>query len=175
MLQLQAKRTAEDASAIKTEGKFTPFIFSEELGPWFNPDDLPRTAAFLKEVNQDAGNVCGDAKEIFHRERPYIMDSRIHPCAEKEKSYSYPSGHSTGPMVLALTLSQMFPQHADALIARARLIGDDRVVAGQHFPSDVEAGRTLAKAIFQQMLKNPDFQAAMEKAKDECLSKEQAK
>jgi acid phosphatase (class A) len=175
LLQLQAKRTGADVARIKIEGKFTPFIFSEVLGPWFNPDDLPRTAAFLKEVIQDAGNICGDAKDIFDRERPYIVDSRIHPCADKDKSYSYPSGHSTRSMVLALTLAQMFPQHADALIARARLIGDDRALAGQHFPSDVEAGRTLAKAIFQQMLKNPDFQAAMEKAKDECLSKEQAK
>ncbi len=175
MLQLQAKRTEADVKRIKSEVKFTPFIFSQVLGSWFNPDDLPTTAAFLKDVMKNAQGICGQAKEVFARDRPFLVDSRIHPCVAKEKSYSYPSGHSTRSMVLALTLAQIFPDQKDALIARARLIGDDRVLAGQHFPSDVEAGRTLAEVIFRQMMKDPDFQADLQKAKDECMAKEKAK
>ncbi|HEX4055920.1 MAG TPA: phosphatase PAP2 family protein [Tepidisphaeraceae bacterium] len=175
LLQLQAKRTDADVKRIRSEVKFTPFIFSDVLGSWFNPDDLPTTAGFLKEVMKNAASVEGHAKVIFGRHRPFVVDSRIHPCVEKEKTYSYPSGHATRSMVLALTLAQMFPDHKDALIAQAKQIGDDRVLAGQHFPSDVEAGRTLAKAIFQQMTKNPDFQAELQKARDECLAKDTAK
>ena len=60
-------------------------------------------------------------------------------------------------------------------MARAKLVGDDRALAGQHFPSDVAAGRILAKAIFEKMMQNPDFQGELDKAKEECLSKEKAK
>lgn len=175
LLQLQAKRTDADVKRIQSEVKMTPFIFSNVLGSWFNPDDLPTTAAFLKDVMKNAASIDSDAKDIFGRNRPFLVDSRIHPCVEKEKTYSYPSGHSTRSMVLALTLAQMFPDQKDALIAKARQIGDDRALAGQHFPSDVEAGRTLATAIFQQMTKNPDFQAELQKAREECLAKENAK
>jgi acid phosphatase (class A) len=175
LLQLQAKRTDADVARIKTEFELTPFLFSEVLGSWFNPDDLPATAKFLAQVMKNAGSISSQAKDIFKRDRPFTVDPRIHPCMEKETTFSYPSGHSTRSMVLALALARMFPEHADALIARAKLVGDDRALAGEHFPGDVEAGRTLAKAIFQQMMKSPEFQAEMEKAKNESLAKEPSK
>jgi acid phosphatase (class A) len=75
-------------------------------------------------------------------------------------------------MVLALTLAEIFPDQKDALIARAKLIGDDRELAGEHFPSDVEAGRTLAKAIFEKMSENPDFKTELEQVQEECLAHE---
>ena len=78
-------------------------------------------------------------------------------------------------MVLAMTLAEMLPDQKMVVIAQGRLIGDDRVVAGQHFPSDVAAGRILAKAIFEKMMQNPDFQAQLVKAKQECLAKEPVK
>ncbi len=172
MLKLQAARSSDDSKRVMAEAKFTPFVFSQELGSWFNPDDLPQTAAFLVKVNKEAGEVCAAGKLIFQRPRPFLTDPRIHPCVENEKTFSYPSSHSTRAMTLALTLSLMFPDHKDALIAHGKLIGDDRVVAGQHFPSDVAAGRILAKAIFEKMQKDDDFQADFAKAKAECLAKE---
>jgi acid phosphatase (class A) len=175
LLQLQSTRTEADIARIKIEVKFTPFLFSEILGSKFNPDDLPITAKFLAKTMKSSNAISNQAKDIFKRERPFNVDSRIQPCVENEKTFSYPSGHSTRSMVIALTLAQIFPDHADALIARAKLVGDDRETAGEHFPSDVEAGRTLAKAIFDQLQKTPDFQTDLEKAKDECLAKTPSK
>ena len=175
LLKLQDQRTAQDVKRIASETKMTPFLFSEVLGSWFNPDDLPTTATFLAKVMKESGAVCSAAKEVFGRDRPFKVDPRIKPCVEKEKTYSYPSSHSLRSMVLAMTLAQIFPDQKDALIARAKLVGDDRTLAGQHFPSDVAAGRILAKAIFQKMMQNPDFQSQLEKARDECLAKEKVK
>jgi len=39
-----------------------------------------------------------------------------------EKSFSYPSGHSTESMVLALVLADLIPDRQDAIIAGARAI-----------------------------------------------------
>ncbi|MGD0770167.1 MAG: phosphatase PAP2 family protein [Tepidisphaeraceae bacterium] len=175
LLKLQDQRSPQDVKRITAESKMTPFLFSEVLGSWFNPDDLPTTATFLANVMKESGAVCSAAKDVFHRDRPFKVDPRIKPCVEKEKTFSYPSSHSLRSMVLALTLAEIFPDQKDALIARAKLVGDDRALAGQHFPSDVAAGRILAKAVFQKMMQNPDFQSQLEKAKDECLAKKKAK
>jgi acid phosphatase (class A) len=86
----------------------------------------------------------------------------------KETGFSHPSGHATGGMTYALVLAEMFPEHKDALIARGEQIGEDREVAGVHYPSDVVAGRKIAKEIVKRLLANPDFHAEMQKAIEEC-------
>jgi acid phosphatase (class A) len=174
LLQLQAKRTDADVKRIKVESKMTGFIFSQSVGSWFNPDDLPVTADFLNDVLTDSKAVCKSAKDVFKRRRPYLIDSRIKPC-ETEDSYAYPSSHSTRAIVLAMTVAQIVPDKKVVLIAQANDIGDDRALAGQHFPSDVAAGRILGKAIFEKMMENPDFKAELQKAKAECLAKEPVK
>jgi len=172
LLGLQNSRTDADIKRARAEAHLTPFVFSEVLGSWFNPDDLPVTAAFLANVMKETGSVATVGKDLFQRRRPYLVDTRIQPCVELEKTFSYPSGHSTRSMVLALTLAEIFPDQKDALIARAKLIGYDRELAGEHFPSDVAAGQTLAKAIFEKMDANPDFKADIEKVQEECLAHE---
>jgi acid phosphatase (class A) len=174
MLKLQAERTDADVKRIKIESKMTGFIFSQSVGSWFNPDVLPITADFLSKVLDDSKTVCKAAKDVFERKRPYLTDSRIKPC-ETEDTYSYPSSHSNRATVLALTIAQILPEDKDALIAQAKEIGDDRALAGQHFPSDVAAGRILGNAIFVKMMQNPDFQTQLAAAKQECQAKEPAK
>jgi len=83
------------------------------------------------------------------------------------KNASYPSGHSTYGTVDALVLAELAPDLHDALIARGEQIGDDRVIAGVHFPSDVTAGRTLGNAIFSVMAASPVFQEDLTAAKAE--------
>lgn len=150
----------------------TPFIFSKTLGSWFNPDDLPETAKFLTKVMKDGSEVCVAGKNIFQRLRPFKTDERLHPVSDKEKTFSYPSSHSTRATVLALVLSEMLPDESKALMAEATQIGHDRVIAGQHYPSDVAAGRVLAAAIFDKMKEDPKFQKELAEAKAECAGKE---
>ena len=171
MLQLQGQRTDADVQRIKVESKMTGFIFSQSIGSWFNSDDLPVTADFLNKVLLDSKTICKAAKAVFERKRPYLVDSRIKPC-ETEDTYSYPSSHSTRAVVLAMTIAQIFPDEKGPLFAQAKLIGDDRALAGQHFPSDVAGGRILGKAIFEKMMQNPEFQSELAKAKQECQAKE---
>ncbi len=48
-------------------------------------------------------------------------------------------------------------------------MGEDRVISGIHFPSDVEAGQILGKAIAEKLLNDPAFQTALNAARDECM------
>jgi hypothetical protein len=54
-------------------------------------------------------------------------------------------------------------------MARGRLIGDDRYIAGMHYPSDVEAGQKLGEEVAHRLLENRDFKIALDRAKEECM------
>jgi len=168
ILSLQQSRTPEEIARAKSEVTMSPWILSGVLGSTFNPDDLPLTAKFLTQITKDTNSLANPAKDFFARKRPPFIDPRVKPCVPLEATASYPSGHSTRATVWALVLSEIFPDKRDALIARAHQIGDDRVLGGVHYPSDIAAGRTLAAAIVKQMLAHPDFQKQLQAVEEEC-------
>jgi len=130
----------------------------------------PKQQQFLDKVEKQ----LTDAKDTFNRKRPFEITKKTKLFVPIESTPSYPSGHSTRATLWALVLAQIFPDQKDALMARARQVGDDRVLGGVHFPSDVEAGRKLAAAIADQMLTDPDFQSQLAAAKTECLAKQKS-
>jgi hypothetical protein len=168
MLAMQERRTAEEIKRCKSEEKVTPFVFSEILGDSFNPKNLPTTAQLFLKATTESTEVAQAAKDKYARVRPPVADPRIHPCVTLEKTGSFPSGHATRGVVWATLLSEIFPDKRDALMARGKLIGQDRALAGMHYPSDVSAGQKLGAAIARKMLENEQFKAEFEKVKEEC-------
>lgn len=94
------------------------------------------------------------AKKTFDRDRPYVANSNIIPCIPFAKSKAYPSGHTIIARVFALKLSQIYPERAAAFMQRADEVALNRVIGGVHHPSDIEAGKVLGDAIFNQLLNN---------------------
>jgi acid phosphatase (class A) len=158
--------TSNDVAAAYSEKKFSVFNFAEAVGPYFQPDKLPKTAAFFEKVQSDAATVTDLGKDYFKRPRPFVTDPSL-ANGKLEKSFSYPSGHSTESMVLALVLADLIPDKHDAIIAHARMIGWHRVEIARHYPTDIFAGRTLAIAIVKQFKKSDAFQKEFEAAKAE--------
>ena len=147
-----------DKNAAYSEKEFNVFSFSEAVGDYFTATNLPITAAFFEKVHSDAATVTDLGKDYFKRPRPFMTDPSLAVNNGKlEKSFSYPSGHSTESMVLALVLSDLIPEKHDAIIARARTIGWHRVEIARHYPSDIFAGRILARAIVRDLEQNDAF------------------
>ncbi len=121
-----------------------------------------------------AETVTDNAKDYYKRPRPYTTDPSL-ANGKLEKSFSYPSGHSTESMVLALVLADLFPDQHDAIIAKARSIGWHRVEIARHYPTDIYAGRVLAQAIVREMKESPDFQKDFAVAKAEVAAAQMAK
>ncbi|HTX20424.1 MAG TPA: phosphatase PAP2 family protein [Candidatus Aquilonibacter sp.] len=161
--------TSNDIAVAYSFKKFDIFTFTPAIGGFFQPGKFPKTEAFFKRVQSDAEAVTDNAKDYYKRPRPFVTDPSL-ANGKLEKSFSYPSGHSTESMVLALVLADLFPAHRDAIIAEARSIGWHRVMIARHYPTDIVAGRVLAQAIVRQMKKNDAFQKDFAGAKAEIAA-----
>lgn len=168
LLEWQEKRTPTDVDRCKSEEAADPFIFSGILGEKFKAETLPLTTIMLKGVQTDIKAITTLAKAKWERKRPPYADARIKPCVKIEENGSYPSAHAVRGVVWSRILAEMFPDKKDELLKRGLLMGEDRVIAGIHFPSDVAAGQKLGDAIADKLLANAEFQTALKEAKAEC-------
>jgi len=158
-----------DKQAAYDEKKFSVFNFTGAVGAYFVETNLPKTAAFFEKVQLDAETVTDLGKDYFHRPRPFTTDTNL-MNGKLEKSFSYPSGHSTESMVLALVLAELLPAQHDAILEHARLMGWHRVQIARHYPTDIYAGRVLAQAIVKQFKKSEVFQKDFAAAKAEVAA-----
>jgi len=86
-------------------------------------------------------------KSSFKRPRPFLLEPRIEPVVDKPPNDAYPSGHSMWARTVGLLLADMLPEHREKIMARSDEYAFNRVVAGVHYPSDVESGKLAATAL----------------------------
>jgi acid phosphatase (class A) len=83
----------------------------------------------------------------------------------REPGYSYPSGHTTRSRLCALVLGELDPGKRKEINQVAERVGLDRILAGEHYLTDIEGGRKLAKILYSCLNKNPDFRAELAEVK----------
>lgn len=170
ILQAQADRTPEQVARIEAEKTYDVMAFGNVVGPLLGKVDdgkLPATSALLAGVTATAKPIAETAANDWDRTPPFAVNARIFPAIAKPAGGSYPSPESTQATVDALVLAQLVPDDKQAILARGRQIGDDRVVAGVQFPSDVIAGRVLGQAVFNAMMRDPRFRSDLAAARAE--------
>ncbi len=164
----QKNRTEAQVKAALADNVLTIFDFvSNVLGPDFRKEKLPVAAGFFEKVFRDQIEACLEIKDHYNRKRPFVIDPGIKPIYDQKPNPSYPSGHSTTGYVYATILSMMMPEKAQVIFERAAVYGRNRVIAGVHFPTDVEAGKTSAAAIANALVQQPLFMRDFERAKKE--------
>lgn len=167
--------SAERRAQALEDNAIDPFAaFDSVLDETFTAANFPATAAVLMRAGR-AGGFAGDpVKFLYRRVRPFVTDATIAPCipddARLRASFSYPSGHAALGFSWAIVLAELVPSRADALIERGRDFTWSRVVCGLHYPSDVEAGRTVAAAAMARLHADPDFQREMDAARAELAA-----
>jgi acid phosphatase (class A) len=170
LLYVQANRTPEQAKLAKEMESPSVFGMNREfLGEWFTRENLPKTAAILREASKAADPVLNAAKKNWARPRPYVRSSLIQPVVGKPgDAGSYPSGHTFGISIPEFLLSAAFPEHAEEFDARIHRVMWGRIAGGVHFPSDTEAGRLLARSVMDKMLATPAMKEAIQTIRAEA-------
>jgi len=171
--RIEATRTpAQIAAAKADEDEEDMFAYKSVLGAAFNPDALPITAELGVHVKNEQSVAGGALKAIFARPRPYQTDKTLHPvCALTAAANSYPSGHALTGFLEGLTLAEIVPEKRVEILARADDYAHNRLVCGVHYPSDTEASRRVAYAVFGYMMATPKFQHDLAAAKAETRAK----
>ena len=130
----------------------------------------PKTKALLKHVQMDASLALFHAKKRFNRARPHQLEQRLRPAIPVPAHPAYPSSHALQGYMVARTLSLLFPENSQELMAAGEQIGREREIAGLHYSSDSKASRALGEEIFDRLQQNERFLAEVEAAKKEWSS-----
>jgi acid phosphatase (class A) len=159
MLRIQDRRTPESAERARLDAKVSVFRFADVLGGEhiFVAEKLPLTNALFRKLTEDEGLVISPAKDAFDRPRPFRLEPRLKPVLDLPASSAYPSGHATWGYAVGVVLADMVPEKRAEIMARAREYAHNRVVAGVHFPSDVESGALCGAAFAAMLLASPQF------------------
>ena len=153
----------------------------DEMGPLFGlvitKEDTPEIYTILQDVCASCDSIYSDAKAKFNRQRPYAYYNEGTLIPEKEEKHrnegSYPSGHTVFFWTSALLLSDInqSPKAMESLLARGYEFGQSRVIAGYHWQSDVDAGRTAGSVLYQLIRSHERFIGQLAKARAEFKEK----
>ena len=146
-------------------------VFACALGVPISEAQTPNLNMLLRRSMTDAALATYKAKTHYQRTRPFVV-FKAHSCTPADEAFlvndgSYPSGHTAIGWAWALVLTQVAPEHADALLQRGRAFGQSRAICGAHWASDVESGRTIGAATIARLQDNAVFSAQLTAARAE--------
>jgi acid phosphatase (class A) len=167
--RIEAERTpAQERAARADADEKTVLAFAVVFGPGFSAQNAPATFALARKIAEES-EIFGRAAKKYHgRLHPYQADPSLRPACKPKKPVadeSYPSGHALRGWLLALTLADLVPEKREAIFARAEDYAHNRLVCGVHYPSDIEASKRLAPALYALISENPQFRAGQAAAR----------
>ncbi len=129
-------------------------------------DEKKATKDLVTKVMKLTERVSGYQKDKFRRPRPYDVDVSLEPCAKKPGgSKSYPSSHAASAAAAACVLGSIVEEKKPKLAEWGDYLGELRVIVGVHHPSDVNAGRSLGRAVCEYLAGLADFQKELDAVK----------
>ncbi len=150
--------------------------FACDIGVSLDGRNAPGLLSLLRRSGIDSYMAFNPPKDHYGRPRPYMAaDAGQAPiCVPKSdalaKSASYPSGHATVSWAWGLIVAELAPDRTTEILARARSIGESRIVCGVHYLSDVEAGRTTGSILVAALHGDAAFRADLDKARAEVAA-----
>ena len=146
--------------------------FSDAFGQRLSAEETPAIFNIVSRAIYDANKSKNIVKNYYKRQRPYLFFNKA-PCVAQEYNvrgnsvYSYPSGHAIRAWTIALILSSLNNNQSIELLNKAKSIGQDRVICGVHWQSDVDASVIIAIADFTMEQSNKEYQSDLDLARKE--------
>jgi len=109
-----------------------------------------RGIALLNVAIYDAMAIAGEEKLRHRRLRP----TGIATLGSMPQTSSYPSGYAAAATAAAGVMAYLFPDDTERFASAANRAGQARVDAGINFPSDVEAGAAIGRAVTDAILRH---------------------
>lgn len=148
--------------------------FDCTLGVRLGSAATPNLNRLMQKLFDDSDAAAELVKARGFRARPVGDDPERRPCQRVSEAgrrgASYPSGSSTVATVYGEAFAALDPERAAEARRIAHEMGFSRLVCGMHYPSDVAAGETLGKAVFDAAATRPSFDADLTAARAELAA-----
>ncbi len=145
--------------------------FSSCTGINISNSTMPHVVTLMKVLKLWLGLQASTMKNYWFRYRPYAQLDDVTAVPTDEDTYhddsSYPSGHAIIGWGLALALTEVMPDHQNEILKRGYDFGWSRVIAGFHYPTDVQAGRVMASCLLTKLHNDTYLSNLLEAAKQE--------
>lgn len=143
------------------------------IGMELTPQTAPKLTKILMTARYDVRRAVNHPKDIYKRQRPYLIDEGDICVAKTDglaKSPDYPSGHTTWGWTVGLILAELVPERSTEILTRARSFGESRLICGVHNMSAVEAGRANGSIVVAGLHGSAAFRADMDAARKEIAA-----
>jgi hypothetical protein len=108
---------------------------------------------WFRKIVRQTDSFMDYTKLLYKRSRPFdlgpMLGIDIKRIVVDPLSSAYPSAHSFEGWLFAYILSQKHPEHTKQFLKLAEMVALSRVIVGVHFYDDIEAGKKLAKFVFE--------------------------
>jgi undecaprenyl-diphosphatase len=131
-------------TAVTHLGGTGPSVLAAGL-PWFACCAVHRASALALVTLTVSHVIVQLVKRSVVRVRPSVKHRHAGLLPDPDR-FSFPSGHATASMSVALAYGAVFPGWSVPLAALAALVGFSRIRLGVHYPSDVLIGQLIAGA-----------------------------
>jgi hypothetical protein len=159
--QLRRDRGPEILAQVSNTGAFWRSILP------LSPAKQPMTYLLLVVANRLSSMVVQRLKHAFAVPRPNEMTAQVQPMIRTPRHGAYPMGHFCEAVMTASLLSQLTSRTGGSAVWKAmstqlwRLairIGQNRVVAGVHYPTDMSAGLATGLWLADYVLASGEFE-----------------
>ena len=138
-------------------------VMAEALGlDTISDEATPALSRLLVKAYHTGDQSTAAAKEKYMRARPFVQMGED-TWAQWDTDYlrtngSYPSGHTAFGFATALVFAEMWPELQDTILRRGIEFGENRIITGAHYQSDVTAGYLCAAASIARAHCNPELE-----------------
>ncbi len=110
------------------------------------PRLFPKSIRLAVTLGIESVLVNGVMKQLANRERPELLEDRVHEV-RRPKTSSFPSGHASSAAVMAVLMSDAVPKLRPVWIVLAGVVGASRIHNRMHYGTDVAAGAAIGSII----------------------------
>ena len=134
-----------------------------------NKEQTPALERLLSRAYKTGEQSAATVKSYYKRQRPFVVmgESAWYDADAQDATGSYVSATTAAGWAVGLVFAEMWPPLQNKILKKAFQFGEDRVISGSNFQSDVDGGYNSGAAAIAQAHQDAKLQQDIAAAREE--------